>query len=540
MKRLLAVVAALVVCIAAPVAQPMPGDRNARAGDEKIDYIGIERIRDEGLNRSEVMDHLWWLTEVHGPRLTGSPSIRHASDWAMKRFGEWGLANVHREGFAFGRGWSIERFSAHLLEPQVQPLLGYPKAWSPGTSGIVSGEVIRAQIATDADFATWRGKLRGKIVLTQPARDVRMLEGPIVMRMGEKELEEAATSAIPPAARPRPSEAQAAQRAFQERLAAFLKAEGAVAALDRGSDDFLVAAATEMPWRTQRTDGGTIFVGSSGSRSSPPDAGVPAVTLAVEHYNRLVRLVDKSIPVKVELQVDVKFHEEGAEPNGFNTVAELPGTDLAREVVMIGAHFDSTHAAIGATDNAAGSAAMMEAIRILKAIGVRPRRTIRIGLWGGEEQGLLGSRAYVREHFGDPATMVLKPEHDSLAAYFNIDNGTGRIRGVWLQSNLAVQPIFEQWMAPLRDLGVKATSPRSVGGTDHLAFDAVGLPGFQFIQDRLEYNSRTHHSNMDVYDRIQRDDMVQMSTVAAVFAWQAANREAKLPRKTLPKPTGTQ
>lgn len=519
--------AAALVLLAASIATPL-------AESERIDYVTIQRIRDEGLNRSQVMDHLEWLTDVYGPRLTGSPAIKQASDYAMKRFTNWGLSNVHREPFQFGRGWSVVRFSAHLLEPQIQPLIGYPKSWSPGTTGVVSGDVMLVRIDEESDFARFRGKLRGRILLTQPAREVRMLEGSVVLRMGESELKEAAASAIPPPARPRQD--PAAQRAFQEKLAAFYKAEGVLATLDRGSDDVMVAAATEMPWRTQRTDGGTIFVGSAGSRTTLPASGVPAVTLAVEHYNRLVRLLDKNLPVKVEVQVDVRFHEEAAEPNGFNTIAELPGADLAQEVVMVGAHFDSTHAATGATDNAAGSAAMMEVMRILTTLGARPRRTIRIGLWGGEEQGLLGSRAYVRDHFGDPATMALKPEHDRLGAYFNIDNGTGRIRGIWMQGNLAVQPIFEQWMAPLRDLGVATTSPRSVGGTDHLAFDAVGLPGFQFIQDRLEYNSRTHHSNMDVFDRIQRDDMVQMSTVAAVFAWQAANRDGKLPRKALPKP----
>lgn len=217
-------------------------------------------------------------------------------------------------------------------------------------------------------------------------------------------------------------------------------------------------------------------------------------------------------------------------------IAEIPGTDLADEVVMIGAHFDSHHSGTGATDNAAGSAAMMEAMRILKAAGVRPRRTIRIALWGGEEEGLLGSRAYVREHFADPATMQLKPEHQKLAAYFNIDNGTGRIRGVWAQGNLAAKSIFEQWIEPLKDLGVDLISPRSVTSTDHLAFDAVGLPGFQFIQERLEYNSRTHHSNMDTVDHVQREDMVQMAAVAAVFAYNAAMRDEKLPRKSLPAP----
>jgi len=259
------------------------------------------------------------------------------------------------------------------------------------------------------------------------------------------------------------------------------------------------------------------------------------VTLAVEHYNRMVRVLDKQLTVKVELNVDTKFFDETT-MNGFNTIADLPGGDLASEVVLLGAHFDSHPYATGATDNATGSAAMMEAMRILKATGLRPRRTIRVALWGGEEQGLLGSRAYVKEHLADIETMALKPEHGKLAAYFNSDNGTGKVRGVWMQGNLAVHPIFEQWIAPLRDLGVTMLGPRSVTSTDHLSFDNAGIPAFQFLVERLEYNSRTHHSNMDTFDRVQRDDMVQQATVIAVFAYDAAMRDEKLPRKALPAP----
>jgi carboxypeptidase Q len=277
----------------------------------------------------------------------------------------------------------------------------------------------------------------------------------------------------------------------------------------------------------------TIFVQSGGPRDQNAGKVPPQVTLAVEHYNRMIRILDKNVSVKVELNIQARFHDEMVS-NGFNLIAEIPGTDLADEVVMIGAHFDSHHSGTGATDNAAGSAAMMEAMRILKVVGARPRRTIRIGLWGGEEEGLLGSRAYVKKHFADPSDMKLNPEHTKLAAYFNIDNGTGRIRGVWMQGNLAVKPIFEQWIEPLRDLGVNLLGPRSVTSTDHLSFDAVGLPGFQFIQERLEYNARTHHSNMDTVDHVEREDMVQMATVVAVFAYNAAMRNEKLPRKALP------
>jgi carboxypeptidase Q len=526
---------------------------------ERIDYAAIAQIRDEGLNRSQVMDHISWLSDVYGPRLTGGPGILQASDWAMKKFGEWGLANPHREAWPFGKGWSLVRFSAHLVEPQVQPLIGFPGSWSPSTKGTVLAEVVRVQIDSDADFEKYKGKLAGKIVLTQPERAVPMLEGTIVHRMGDKELAEAATTPIPrpraggpggrgrgadPNADPAADDAAGGGRggrggaqSLASRIAQFFNTEGVVATFNRGGDSVMASVGSDLTAQQQHTDGGTIFPSGGGSRGADAGTGVPSVTLAVEHYNRMVRILAKNVPVKVELNIEAKFYDETA-PNGFNTIAEIPGTDpaLKDEVVMLGAHFDSVAAATGATDNATGSAAMMEAMRILKTIGVKPRRTIRIALWGGEEEGLLGSRAYVRDHFGDPATMALKPDHAKLAAYFNSDNGTGRVRGIWLQSNLAVRSIFEQWMEPLRDLGVVAVGPRSVASTDHASFDAVGLPGFQFMVDRLEYNSRTHHSNMDVYDRVQRDDMVQQATVIATFAYDAAMRDEKLPRKALPAP----
>jgi carboxypeptidase Q len=511
------------------------------AQSEKVDFATIGKIRDEGLSRSQVMDHISWLSDVYGPRLTGSPAIEQASQWAMKKFGEWQLANIHQERWKFGRGWSLVKFSANLVEPQPQPLIGFPHSWSPATKGEITADVAPVQIASEADFARYRGKLAGKIVLMQPARAVRMLEGPIVLKMSDKDLAEAGTTPIPAArgtgdqAAGGRSAGPGAQATFRQKLAKFLAEEGVVATFDRGSDSDMAAGGSDMSWQQQHPDGGTIFPIGGGPRDEMAAAGIPGVTLAVEHYNRMVRVLGRNLPVKVSLNIDARFHEEVG-MNGFNTVAEMPGTDLASEVVMLGAHFDSHPYATGATDNATGSAAMMEAMRILKAVGARPRRTIRIALWGGEEQGLLGSRAYVREHFGDPETMQLKPEHAKLAAYFNSDNGTGRVRGIWLQSNLAVRPIFEQWIAPLADLGVTTLGPRSVSSTDHVSFDDVGLPGFQLMVDRLEYNARTHHSNMDVFDRVQRDDMVQQATVIAVLAYEAAMRDEKLPRKALPAP----
>ena len=511
----------------------------AQAPVEKLDYATIGRIRDEGLNRSQVMDHIGWLADVYGPRLTGGPGIMQAGDWALKKFTEWGLATPHRETFPFGKGWSLERFSAHMIEPQVQPLIGLPGAWTAGTPGTVTAEVVRAQIDSEADFDKYRGRLAGKIVLTQPARPVSMLEGLIVHRMTPDEFQEAATTPIPSGRGRggRGGRGGAAAESVRQKIAQFYKSEGVVALFNRGSDNDQAAAGSGLDTQQQRTDGGTIFPTGSGSRGADAGQGVPTVTLAVEHYNRMTRILDKGLPVKVELNIQTKFYDETS-PNGFNLIAEIPGTDpvLKDEVVILGAHFDSVAHSPGATDNATGSAAMMEAMRILKAIGAKPRRTIRIALWGGEEEGLLGSRAYVREHYADPATMVLKPAHAKVAAYFNSDNGTGRVRGIWLQSNLAVVPIFQQWIEPLRDLGVSALGPRSVSSTDHVSFDNVGLPGFQFMVDRLEYNSRSHHSNMDTVDRVQRDEMVQHATVIAVFAWSAATRDEKLPRKALPPP----
>jgi carboxypeptidase Q len=526
----------------------------AQSGAEKLDHEAIAKIRDEGLNRSEVMDHISWLSDVYGPRLTGSPAIMQASDWALKKFNEWGLVNAHREAWAFGKGWSLVRFSAHMIEPQVQPLIGFPGSWTPGTKGTVTADVMRVQIDSEADFEKYRGKVAGKIILIQSERPVLMLEGLIVHRMGEKDFEDAGTTPPPRGREGRggrgrgdttsndddtsaTGRGRGAAQTLAAKTAQFLKSEGAVAIFNRGSDAIMASVGSDLSAEQQRTDGGTIFPTGNGPRGADAGSGLPTVTLAVEHYNRMVRILAKGIPVKVELNVETRFYDETT-PNGFNTIAEIPGTDpgLKDEVVMLGAHFDSVSAATGATDNAAGSAAMMEAMRILKAIGAHPRRTIRVALWGGEEEGLLGSRAYVREHFGDPATMALKPEHPKLAAYFNSDNGTGRVRGIWLQGNTAVRPIFEQWMKPLADLGVIATGPRSVTSTDHVSFDAVGLPGFQFMVDRLEYNSRTHHSNMDFYDRVQREDMVQQATVIAVFAYDAAMRNEMLPRKDLPKP----
>jgi hypothetical protein len=427
----------------------------------------------------------------------------------------WGLANVHLETWPFGRGWQNQRFVASALTPRAYPLIAYPKAWTPGTAGPVSGEAVMAVIETEKDFDAFRGKLRGKFVLGTAMRDVPAhFEAP-GRRYTDSEL--ADLSMQPQAGRGRGRGNFQNDQAFARRKTQFWIDEGVAAVLD-----------------ISRGDGGTLFVQGGGSRDPKDPPSPPQIVLAVEQYGRIVRTLEKKIPVTLQMDVDNKFYD--ADENAFNIVAELPGGDKADEVVMIGAHFDSWHTGTGATDNAAGSAIMMEAMRLLKVSGVKLRRTVRIGLWGGEEQGLLGSKAYVKAHYADPATMQLKPEHAKFAGYFNVDNGTGAIRGVYLQGNEAVAPIFQAWMEPFKNLGMTTLTIRNTGGTDHLSYDAVGLPGFQFVQDEVEYNSRTHHSNMDMYERVQSNDMMRNAVIVAAFVYNTANRDEKLPRKPLPKP----
>ena len=511
-RRPLAVAAIFASLVVLPLAADWPVA-------EKLDLDAVYRIKDEGLQRSKVMEIESYLTDVYGPRLTGSPNIKEAADWAQKTMKEWGLANVHLETWPFGRGWQNQLFLAMAMTPRAYPIIGYPKAWTPGTGGLVTGEAIIAVINEEKDFATFRGALRGKFVLGAAMRDVPAhFEAP-GHRYTDAEL--ADLSKQPEASGRggrggRGGNFQAVQD-FNRKKTQFWIDEGIAALLD-----------------ISRGDGGTLFVQGGGSRDAKDPPSPPQVVISVEQYGRIVRTLEKKIPVTLSMNIDNRFYD--ADLTSFNVVAELPGTDKADEVVMLGAHFDSWHTGTGATDNAAGSAVMMEAMRLLKVSGVKLRRTVRIGLWGGEEQGLLGSKEYVKAHYGDPATMQLKPEHAKLAGYFNVDNGTGLIRGVYLQGNEAVAPIFQAWMEPFKNLGMKTLAIRNTGGTDHLSYDAVGLPGFQFIQDEVEYNSRTHHSNMDVYERIQANDMMRNAVIVASFVMNTANRDEKLPRKPLPKP----
>ena len=501
------------------------------------DLDAVYRIKEEGFQRSAVMDLLGHLTDIHGPRLTNSPNIKAAATWTMTKMLEWGLINVKREPWGpFGRGWSNEKFYLHATAPQRYPIIGFPKAWTPGTGGLVSGEVAIAVIASDSDTETHRGKLQGKIVMTAAPVAVAPSTAPLSTRYDDRGLEQLSREPAPSPARgggvPPPAGTPPQQNMNRLR-AEFFAREGVLATLEpsRGVNGGTISVLG--PPGQGRAGGANPM----GPRDPKAAASFPQMVIAAEHYNRIFRTHEKKIPVTLEMDVDNRFYDDDL--NSFNIVGEIRGTDLAHEVVMVGAHFDSWHSATGATDNAAGAAVMLEAMRILKVTGLKMRRTLRIALWTGEEQGLLGSRAYVRDHFADRQTMNLKPEHARLAAYFNVDNGTGAIRGVFLQRNEAVAPVFQEWMEPFKNIGMTTLSIRNTLSTDHVAFDEVGLPAFQFIQDPMEYNTRTHHTNMDVYDRIQPSDLIQNAVIVASFAYHAANRDQKLPRKPLPRPSAS-
>jgi len=551
----------------------------------------FDKIKEEGTKNSQVMKTLGYMSDVIGPRLTGSPGMKRANDWTRDTLAAWGLQNSHLESWGpFGRGWTLKRFHAMVDGPTAFPLIAYPKAWSPGTDTLIpapmvdpkakksktplpvtkpssayTGEVVTFNAQNEAELEQYKGKLKGKIVLVGAMRELKAEFEPQGSRRTESNLLELANAPDPNAPRPAsatPPPAAGNQQQFQfgARRLRFLHEEGAAVLID-------VAF---------KGDGGTIFVsGAQAVQSATPTPGQPPMnvrtkgaivpvqlTATPEHFNRLTRMI--AAGEKPTMTVDLAVEFQDTDPNAYNTIAEIPGSDKADEVVMLGGHLDSWHGATGATDNGSGCAVMMEAVRIIQTLGLKPRRTIRIALWSGEEQGLLGSRAYVRQHFGfrgdgstpqfggggqnaTPLPLTKLDDYDKLSAYFNIDNGTGKIRGVYMQGNEGVRPIFRQWLAAFRDpkwwkadfdpakdtsFAANTLTLANTGGTDHLAFDAVGLPGFQFIQDAVEYDTRTHHSNMDVFDRIQADDMKQMSIILAVFVYQTAMMDEMMPKKT--------
>ena len=518
----------------------------------------IDKIKDEGMNRSQVMQTLSYLTDVIGQRLTGSPSLRRANEWTRDTLAKWGLQNAHLEAWGpFGRGWVLKSFSAQVSEPYDIPLIAYPKAWAP-SANLVNADVFYLDAKDDASLEKYKGQLKGKIVLISDPRELK----PDFNGIGRRETEEslAKLAAAPdPATIQRPTApAQQSPEAIARRQAAAFGARRMMFAYNEG--------AAMLVDNSRGGYGGTIFVQQATvaqQQPAQPDPNfrrlspwqkeaesliLPQMTVSTENYNRLVRMIQQGEKLKMTVNVDAQYVDGDGMVN--NTIAEIPGTDpkLKDQIVMLGGHMDSWHSGTGATDNGAGVATAMEAVRILQAAGLKPRRTIRIALWTGEEQGLLGSRAYVKQHFGemkgaqtnffgppDPNApkpeLVKGPEYEKLSAYFNLDNGTGKIRGVYMQGNGNVRPYFESWLTPFGDLGAKTLTMSNTGGTDHLSYDAIGLPGFQFIQDEIEYDTLTHHSNQDVFDRIQAEDMKQNATIMAAFVYQTAMMDEMMPKK---------
>ncbi|CAN5698043.1 hypothetical protein BH09PLA1_BH09PLA1_23420 [soil metagenome] len=625
----------------------------------------IARIRDEGLNHSQVMNTLSELCDVIGPRLTGSPGAKRATEWARDQLSEWGLQNAHLEEWGpFGRGWSVKRFSMQVIEPNTIVVNAYPKAWSPGFEKPIEAAVLHVDARNERDLEKYKGQLKGRIVLLGQTREVEARFEPLANRLTDQRLKELASAQLGENALLGQTLGQSQPRTVtaSERRAQLAETPGGQALLNRanaagGSRSTTRRASSDVPTSqpasrparggrgrgqafsgrllqfaadegailvltpSSQGDGGTLFVSqaaipgdnvrrpssvpstnpTSMASSAPATAAAtaeaalvstspstspttrprvwsldapkipPHATVAIEDYNRLARMLQRGEKLKMAVDLAVKFFDD--DPMSYNVIAEIPGSDLKDQIVMVGAHVDSWHSGTGATDNGAGSAAAMEAVRIIRALDLKPRRTIRLALWTGEEQGLLGSAAYVKRHFGSapdvaarrearirafqeanesdnptsqptapppvPARHIQQePDYEKLSVYFNLDNGTGKIRGIYTQGNESAVPIFKQWLAPFADLDANTVTLSNTGSTDHVSFDGIGLPGFQFIQDQIEYSSRTHHSNQDNYDRLQAADMKQASTIMAAFVWNAANMDERFPRKPLDEPRG--
>jgi len=494
----------------------------------------VQKIREEGLSHSQVMDIAFHLTDVSGPRLSGSPGLKRAQDWAVEKLKSWGMVNAKREDWGkFGKGWEVQKNYAAMTVPYYHAIIAIPKAWTPSTKGLIKGDVMLVKMDTTADFDQYKGKLKGKVIVfdTRPPAEINFTT-PNASRYADSTLEQMANAKLGdprggrrgggPGGRPGGAPLRrinpVAARAFREALNKFEVEEGVALILTqaRGTD-------------------GTVFTTNGASYADTAHAVCPELETSAEDFQRILRLTKANVNVSMEADIKTEFFTKDLD--GYDVVGEIPGTDpkLKEQLVMIGGHLDSWHGATGGTDNAAGAAVMMEAMRILKTIGVKPKRTIRIALWSGEEQGEFGSRNYVLNHFADPKDMVLKPEHALVSAYYNLDNGTGKIRGIYAQGNTAIMPIFQTWLAPFKDLGAATVTVRNTGSTDHVPFDAVGLPGFEFLQDPMDYNSRTHHSNQDTYDKISEEDLKQAATIVASFVYNTSQRAEMMPRKELPK-----
>lgn len=528
--------------VALLLASGAPGQQ--QDGD-KVDLNALTQIKSEAFEHSQVMENLFYISEVYGPRVNNSRNHRAAAEWAMKQMKEWGLQNVHLEQWGpFGYGWQIKKFYGALETPAYASLIGFPLAWTPGTDGPITAEAVLAPLHSEADFAKYKGKLKGKIVLIFDPRELSLHTEPEARRLTDAEVEERTKTPDPshngfgPPMRsnvpaPRPGEytpqslstAAPSGRILRNQVNAFLKEEGAAVALTPGYNG----------------DGGTIFASYGGSQDPKDPVGPPMAAITPEQYNRICRLLEHGITPKLTFDIQTEYQKD--DQMGFNVVGEIPGTTKSDEVVMVGGHFDSWQGGTGATDNGTGSAVAMEAVRILATLHKPMARTVRVALWGGEEEGLYGSLAYVQQHFAPRDTMKKTPEYDKLDVYFNDDSGSGKFRAVSALGNAELAAIFQSWINPIKDLGLDAVvglssgPTRQPGGTDSTSFSWIGLDGIGFMQDPLEYGSRTHHSNMDLYDRVQKGDVMQGAMIEAWFAYNAATRSDMLPRIETPEPT---
>ena len=516
-----------------------------------VDTTAIAAIKDEALNHSQVMQTLSYLCDVYGPRLTWSPEYKQAAQWASGKLKEWGLQDVHFENWApLGKGWTLKKFSAQVLTPRAFPLIAYAKAWSPSTDGPVRGELVYLKAGSETDLASFKGKLKDAIILLDAPRPLRAHFQPDASRLTDSALVRYANADIS-AGQMMPDSSMMQyyikMLQFSAKKIAFCQQEGAAVIINNANGDDGTVFTQEASSGYVPQGLSDLFSPTTSAYGEKAPTIVPQVSIAAEDYNRIMRMIEKGQKVTAEINLEVSMTKPDS---AFNIIAEIPGTDLKDEIVMIGGHFDSWQAGTGATDNGTGSAVCLEAVRILEKLGLKPRRTIRIGLWAGEEQGLFGSRAYVGRHLaeqdGDFISIMMgrggpikkKAEFDKFSVYFNNDNGTGKVRGVWLQGNEAARPIFREWLAKYNDPTAQTLSLSNTGGTDHLSYDGVGLPGFQFIQDPIDYNVRTHHSNEDVWDRAQEGDLKQASAMMAMCAYNAAMQPEKFPRKQMTPPAG--
>ncbi len=491
----------------------------AFAQKENLDTAMMSKIREEGLNHSQVMEIVFNLTDANGPRLMQSPGYFTAANWAKNKLASWGLKNANLEAWGvWGKGWELEKFYLAMTAPYYKPIIGFPKTFSRGTEGLTHAEVILLDIKDSTGLTAYQGRLKNKMILIKRTDSLGLGFQPDASRYTDSDLIKLA--AYDPKA-PVKTPASNAMSNFQ--AAARLLANVKKMAVQEGALGVLTSS-------IKNTDG-TVFVQNGIPYNAEMLPACNDISITLEDFFTMQRLLEHGIPVSVDLDLQSKILAD--DQQGYNVIAEIPGTDkkLKDQLVMIGGHLDSWQGSTGATDNAAGSAVMMEVVRILKAVDFKPRRTIRIALWGGEETGLHGSKNYVKNHFTDTTTKKFNEAGDKLSVYLNLDNGSGKIRGIYLQGNAAAAPVFEQWFQPFHDLGAATLTLENTGGTDHLSFDAIGLPAFQFIQDPLEYGARTHHSNMDSYDHLSAPDMKQAATIIAAFVYDAAQREEKMPRK---------